>query len=375
MSALRQAPAAGRTTLAEQAGLDGRYDALAARERLLPIKVPAFFAAKVDEEVRVLGHTEGPLHRMVRPPRERLALDAGGEVPDWVDDRSNMPVTGSRTIIHKYPDRVLFMPTSTCAGHCQYCFRQDVLSEAHAGGRTSVGSELDKLVAYVESQPRVTEVLLSGGDPMTLPYRDLEVLLDRLRALPQLRSIRIHTRALTYAPKTFADPAKIALLARARVRLVLHFAHPYEICADIRDVLGRLDAAGLRLYNHFPLLRGVNDHVDVIARLIETLDEARVRTLSIYMPEPIRYSAPWRLSLKRFLAIEDELTTTTPGWINAVRFTLDSPIGKVRGEHIVAWDHAADRVTFERQGQRFVYPDFPEAMDRPGDRSVMLWKG
>lgn len=367
-------PTTGRTGVAEQALLDARYDELAARERLLPIKIPAFFAAKVDEEVRTLGHTEGPLHRMVRPPRERFADHAVGEVPDWVDDRSNMPVTGSHAIVHKYADRVLFMPTSVCAGHCQYCFRQDVLTDAHEDGRTAVADELDRLVAYVSSRPEVSEVVLSGGDPMTLPYRDLEAVLVRLRALPQLRSIRLHTRALAFQPKIFSDPAKVDLLARTNVRLVLHFAHPYEICPEIRSVLDRLSAAGIRLYNHFPLLRGVNDHVDVLARLVEVLDDARVRTLSVYMPEPIRYSAPWRVPLSRFLSLQDELTTTTPGWINAIRFTLDSPIGKVRREHIVDWDHAANRVTFERQGRRFVYPDFPAAMDHPGERAILLWK-
>jgi lysine 2,3-aminomutase len=374
MSAL-PSPSHRRTLPAEQAVLDARYAELAARDRLLPIKIPAFFAAKVEAEVAVLGHTEGPLHRMVRPPRERFDETAPGEVADWVDDRSNMPVEGSRAIVHKYRDRVLFMPTSVCAGHCQYCFRQDVLTDAHADGRTAVEAETEALVAYLEGRPEVSEVVLSGGDPMTLPFRDLDRLLRRLRSVTSLRSIRLHTKALAFQPKIFADPEKIALLAETGVRLVLHFAHPYEICDEVRAGLGRLDAAGIRLYNHFPLLRGINDHVEVLSHLIETLDDARVRTLSIYMAEPIRHSAPWRVSLARFFRLQDELTATTPGWINAVRFTLDSPIGKVRREHVVDWDRAAGRVTFEREGARFTYPDFPEAMDVPGDRDVLLWRG
>lgn len=375
MTAALCATPAGRTSPAEQRRLDARYDALAAAERLLPIKVPAFFAAKVEAEVAALGHTEGPLHRMVRPPRERFADHAAGEVPDWVDDRSNMPVAGSRAIVHKYPDRVLFMPTSVCAGHCQYCFRQDVLADAHADGRVKLEREFTALVDYLRSRPEVSEVVLSGGDPMTLPLRELETILLGLRALPQLRSIRIHTRALAFLPKIFADPVKLDLLAAADARLVFHFAHPYEVCDDVRAVLSALSARNLRLYNHFPLLRGVNDHVAVLARLIETLDDGRVRTLSVYMPEPIRFSAPYRVSLDRFFALQRELVETTPGWINAVRFTLDSPIGKVRRAHIVARDRAAGTVTFERAGKRFVYPDFPAEMDVPGARELLLWKG
>jgi lysine 2,3-aminomutase len=367
----------GRTTPAEQPDLDTAYAALAARERLLPIKVPAFYQKKLEAEAAALGHSEGPLHRMVRPTRERFAPPAGGEVADWVDDRANMPVPGSRAIIHKYADRVLFMPTSVCAGHCQYCFRQDVLTDAHAEGGDLKGlaAEVEKLTAYLASRPEVSEVVLSGGDPLTLSMRDLGLVLTAIRTVATIRSIRLHTRTPAFAPKIFADDRKLDLLADADVRLVLHFAHPYEICDEVAEVLDRLDRHRIRLYNHFPLLRGVNDHRDVLARLIETLDDHRVRTLSVYVPEPIRHSAPFRVTLDRFFALQDELTATTPSWINAVRFTLDSPIGKVRREHIVARDRVAGRVTFEKAGQRFVFPDFPPELDVPGDPGTMLWKG
>jgi len=374
MTALN-APSDSRTSAAEQAGLDVAYAALAARDRLLPIKVPAFYQRKLDEELAALGHTEGPLHRMVRPTRERFAPPAGGEVADWVDDRSNMPVPGSKAIIHKYADRVLFMPTSVCAGHCQYCFRQDVLTDAHedGGDLRGLGAELDRLVDYLNTKPDVSEVVLSGGDPLTLSRRDLGAVLTALRGVSTIRSIRLHTRTPAFAPKIFADGAKLDLLAEADVRLILHFAHPYEICDEVAEVLDRLDRHRIRLYNHFPLLRGVNDHRDVLAQLIETLDDHRVRTLSVYVPEPIHHSAPFRVTLDRFFSLQDELTATTPSWINAIRFTLDSPLGKVRREHIVARD--AGLVTFEKAGKRFVFPDFPVALDVPGDRDVMLWKG
>jgi KamA family protein len=372
MSALS---APGPTTPAEQAVLDARYDDLARRERLLPVKLTAFYRAKVEAEVAALGHTEGPLHRTVRPTRERFAPDVGGEVADWVDDRSNMPVPESRAIIHKYADRVLFMPTSVCAAHCQYCFRQDVLADAHEAGRTGVAAELERLVAYLSVRPGVSEVILSGGDPMTLPLRDLALILRTLRELPRIRSIRIHTRTLAFAPKAFADPAKLDLLAEADVRLVFHFVHPYEVCDEVAAVLKDLRRRDVRLYNHFPLLRGVNDHVDVLARLIERLDDERVRTLSVYVPEPIRHSAPFRLPLARVFALQDELTARTPSWINAVRFTLDSPIGKVRRENVAHWDAAARRVVFRRDGQTFAYPDFPAELDVPGDPAVLLWRG
>ncbi len=364
-----------KTSVAEQALLDERYGMLASRERLLPVKVTAFYRAKVAAEVAALGHTEGPLHRTVFPSRERFDPPAGGEVADWVDDRSNMPVPGSGAIIHKYPDRVLFMPTSVCASHCQYCFRQDVLTDAHEAGRTAVSDELSRLVGYLRTRPEVSEVILSGGDPMSLPARDLSLILTTLRGLEQIRSIRIHTRTLAFAPKAFADEAKLDMLAEADARVVFHFVHPYEICDEVAAVIHALRRRDVRLYNHFPLLRGVNDHVGVLRRLIEGLDDLRVRTLSVYVPEPIHHSAPYRVPLRRIMALQDELVATSPSWVNAVRFTLDSPLGKVRREHITAWEEADGRVTFEREGKRFDYPDFPAALDLAGDPAVMLWRG
>ncbi len=364
----------GRTTPAEQAVLDARFADLARRERLLPVKVTGFYRAKIEAEVAALGHTEGPLHRGAHPPRERLSLAAGHEVADWVDDRSNMPVPAHPSIIHKYPDRVLFMPTAVCAGHCQYCFRQDVLSEQHEAGRAHLGPALEALVAHVTARPEVREVILSGGDPMTLPTRDLALVLRTLRTLPQIGSIRIHTRAPAFSPRLFADPARLDALAEADVRLVCHFVHPYEICEEVEAMLGRLRRRDIRLYNHFPLLRGVNDHVDVVRRLVERLDDLRVRTLSVYVPEPIRHSAAWRMPLARFFAIQDDLVRTAPSWVNAVRFTLDSPLGKVRREHIVAADPARGTVTFRRDGREILYPDFPATLDVPGDPAVMLWR-
>lgn len=365
----------GRTTAEEQRLLDARFASLAARERLLPVKVSGFYRAKIEAEVAALGHTEGPLHRGAHPPRERFGPAAGHEVDDWVDDRSNMPVGGHPAIIHKYADRVLFMPTSVCAGHCQYCFRQDVLSESHGSGRTDVAASLAALLDYLAARPGVREVILSGGDPMTLPTRDIALVLEALRRLPQLSSIRIHTRSLAFQPKLFADPERTGLLAGAKVRLVHHFIHPYEVCDEVEATIAGLGRAGIRQYNHFPLLRGTNDHVEVVRRLIERLDDTGVRTLSVYVPEPIRYSAPYRVPLARFFAIQDALTETAPGWINAVRFTLDSPLGKVRRDQIVASDPARGTVTFRRGGREIRYPDFPAALDVPGELPVMLWRG
>ena len=377
MRAVPVAPPVGRraTTPTAQRGLDTRFETLARREALLPIKVSPFYRRKVEAEVAALGHTEGPLHRVVRPSAERLAVRAPGEVRDWVDDRDNMPTASSGCVVQKYADRVLFMPTSTCAAHCQYCFRQDVLFEWHARGPEALDAAVAELLAHVEAHPAVREVILSGGDPMTLPTAALARVLEPLHAHPRIERLRLHTRTIAFAPRAFDDPEKLALLARTGVRLVFHLVHPYELCEAVRATIARVRGAGIRCYNQFPLLRGINDHATLLERHLELLDELGVRNLSVFVPEPITGSAAFRVSWDRFERLVDRINRTTPSWINATRFVLDTPIGKVRREDVVGRDRRAGTVTFERDGRRVVYPDLPEALDEPGEIGTLLWRG
>lgn len=359
--------------------LFAEYDDLARREGLLPVKVSGFYRQKVEEELAALGGLPGPLYRVVHPVAERLFLIAPGEVADFVDDRSNMPAPAdgpaSSAVIHKYADRVLFMPTAQCASHCLYCFRQDVLSEQHGAGGGRLDADLDALSTHLDRHPGVREVILSGGDPLMLPLRELEKVLERIAARVDPPDIRIHSRAVVFAPQLLEDSDRVRLLARSGARVILHIVHPYEICAHVAAAIEGLRAAGIRLYNHFPLLRGINDHALVLKRLIGALDELNVRTLSIYIPEPVRHSAPYRLPLARIFALQDELSFTSPSWINAVRFTLDSPVGKVRREHLSGWDITGNTAIFTRQGREVRYPDFPTELDVPGEIATLLWKG
>lgn len=362
------------TSPAEQAALNLAYGDLARSAHLLPIKVTAFYRARLEEELAALGHTDGPLHRIVYPSAERMAVRAPGEVRDFVDDRSNMK-TASRAIVQKYADRVLFLATPVCAAHCQYCFRQDVLTQMHGDDPVDLDDKLEALVEHIARNPAITEAILSGGDPLTLSPAGLEKVLMRLRALPQLSSIRVHTRTLVFAPQFLAKGDKAGILARADVRLVHHITHPYEICNEVAAALRHLNALGLRNYNQFPILRGINDDADLLAAHIRRLDELRVRNISIFAPDPINYSAAFRLGLDRLFAIHDRLSATTPSWINATALTFDSPQGKFRREHLVARDRAAGTALFRHRSKDITYHDLPAALDVPGDPAVMRWRG
>jgi lysine 2,3-aminomutase len=356
-----------------QAVLNQRYDTLAAQEHLLPIKITPFYQKKVDAEVAALGGYHGPLARTVYPSDERIHLRAVGEVADWVDDRSNMPDDAKDVFIQKYANRVLFTPTSTCAAHCLYCFRQDVLSEQKSGQRKTIDEQVAILTRYLTAHPEVSEVILSGGDPLTLSTVELETIFNALKNISTVTDIRIHTRVPVFAPAALKNEEKLDLFAKHNVRMVLHAVHPYEICDDVSALLCRMHEKGIRMYNHFPLLRHVNDHADVLLALITKLERLNVRTLSIYVPEPIHYSAAYRISYDRMCKIIDTVISRSPLWLGAFRFCLDSPIGKVRRENLILREGA--NLIFMRDGKRVVYPDFPEKMDNTGDIATMLWRG
>ncbi len=355
------------------------FDDVAGREGLLPIKVSDFYGAKVAEELRVVKEkglaSVGPLYRCVLPAADRFGARVSGEVGDFIGDSVNMPEELRDVLIWKYRDRVLFLPTDRCASNCQYCFRTAYLSDRYGAKPFTLKEKVAKLVEFLREHREVEEVILSGGDPLVLAPKDLEMILRALREEAGVPHIRIHSRTLVYSPFVYSERT-CEMLAKYRVRLVHHVVHPYEICDVVKEHVERLRAAGVRQYNQFPLLRGVNDHVDVLRELLVALDEIGVRTLSIFAPDVVNFSAPFRVSLRRQFALMDELFVSTPAWVHAVHYALDNPHGKVRQQDFVRWEKDGDRefAIFAREGREIRYPDFPAELDVPGDVRVMLWK-
>jgi KamA family protein len=354
--------------------LFSQYTALAERENLLPIKVTPFYKKKIDEEIAAIGYG-GPLYKGSYPTEERLNLRAPGEVPDFVQDYGNMPEGLRDVVIQKYEDRILFFPTESCAGHCQYCFRTYVLSEENAIKKLlpDLQSKLNGAIVYVNQHPTIREVIFSGGDPMTIRPTLLETALRRFKEETTVTDLRIHTRTIVFTPNVFREKV-CELLGQYRVRVYFHIIHPYEVDETVAASVSALQKCGVRTYNQFPLLRGVNDHPDVLATHVEMLDRMGIRQVSMFIPDPINYSATFRISLERLFRIIDEFNWKTPSWVNAGRVAMDTPVGKVRRENIAAWDKTTGEVLFEREGNQVKYIDFPEDLDVPGDILKMLWK-
>jgi lysine 2,3-aminomutase len=349
-----------------------KFEALRKQYSLLPPKVPAFYKLKVEEELSCLRHNGGPLYKLVYPTEEKIGLRAPGEVQDYIDDRQYIPKGSQGHFLHKYNNRVLFMPTSTCLGHCMYCFRQDILEEHHEHRQQKLERDLNELCQYLKQHSEVSEVILSGGDPLMLPLKDLKKIFEQLKSISSVQHLRLHTRAFVFDPKSLSSE-KISLFSEYRVRFVMHVVHPYELCETVLKKCHEAHTAGLRLYNQFPLLRGVNDHCEVLSRLFNQLDEHHIRNLSVFMPEPVLHSATYRIPFQRIQNIIQQLQNTMPSWIHATRFCQDTPIGKVKLEQRVPSEDPA-QVCFERDGLLVSVPDFPKELDVPGLIENLLWK-
>ena len=353
--------------------INNKYLKLCERHGLLPIKTTNFFQQKVSSEIDALNSTDGPLYRIVYPSDERIELIVPGERYDSVGDVDNMVCDTGNSIIRKYDDRIIFIPTNECVGHCQYCFRQSVLCNSFSN--YSFQYKLDNLTNYLEKNEKITEVILSGGDPLILQTQSLAAIFKRLNKLSHIENIRIHTRALAYAPELLNDDEKLNLFAQNNVRLVFHFVHPYEICNKVIKVINKINDYKIRCYNQFPMLRKINDHPDVIIKLLNILDNLYVRNLSVFYPDAVAYSAAFRISFKRIFEIIDKINWHEPSWINAVKFTLDTAIGKVQRENLVVLDNKKNVAIFSRDGKTIEYPDFPKELDEAGELNILMWHG
>ncbi|MEX0654843.1 MAG: radical SAM protein [Phycisphaeraceae bacterium] len=344
---------------------------------LLPVKVPRHYRQLVEEEIATLGRTGGPLHSVVYPKADRFHTFAPGEVTNFVEDFGHMPDGLDRVIVHRYPAKLLYFPTDTCVGHCQYCFRPDITGTDPAAKnrhRNLTDPVLDSVVRYLEQNPGVREVIFSGGDPLACKADALDNALSRILAVPSVKWCRFHSKAPLFAP-ALLNERMIDVLARHRVKLVIHAVHPYELGAEVGERLAEARRRGVLLYNQFPLLRGINDHADVLLELAYRCVDLGVQMLTMFIADPIRYGATYRLRLQRVFDLADEVFLRGEGWVSNFRVCMDSPVGKVRREHVIAHDPVADQYTFERDCQQVTYHDIPADMDHPTPVEALLYSG
>ena len=293
-----------------------------------------------------------PIRRQVIPRIEETWEDPD-EMSDPCGEDSHMPVPG---LVHRYPDRVLFLVTDRCASYCRYCTRSRVVSGV---GEQELHTEFEAAFRYLEQHTEVRDVLLSGGDPLLFSDAKLDALLTRLRAIKHIEFIRIGSRVPIFVPQRIT-PALCQMLQKHHpLWLSIHTNHPRELTTEVRDALALLANHGVPLGNQSVLLRGVNDNAEVMKSLVHKLLMCRVRPYYLYQCDLIQGSSHLRTSVADGIDIIEQLRGHTTGYA-VPQFVIDAPGGggklPLNPDYVLLRDEQR-AVIRNYEGKTFEYPE------------------
>ncbi len=314
---------------------------------LLPVAITPYYASLLDP--RDAGQ---PLRRTVVPVCDEL-LCSPGESDDPLHEDASSPTPG---IVHRYPDRVLFLVHDHCATFCRYCTRSRVV------GQDELLADRDRLMdglEYIRRTPAIRDVLLSGGDPLLVSDEKLDWLLGELRRIPHVQFVRMGTKVPVVLPQRIT-PQLVRMLRRHHpLWLSLHFTHPDECTPETALACRRLADAGIPLGSQTVLLKGVNDDVATMRQLMHRLLMMRVRPYYLYQCDPISGSAHLRTSVEAGLEIIRGLRGWTTGYA-VPTYVIDAPGGggkiPLQPDTMAGWDGDA-LLLRNHAGAVYRYPD------------------
>ena len=269
-----------------------------------PLKVPRVFAARMRK-----GDPRDPLLLQVMANGQEL-LAAPGYGPDPVGESGAAnPVPG---VIHKYHGRALLISTGACAVHCRYCFRRHFPYDGQRNSRR----EWREALGYIEANSAISEVILSGGDPLVLTDRHLRDLVSQVAAIPHVQRLRIHSRLPVVIPARVTNGLLDGILHdRLQTVMVIHSNHSNEIDAEVQNALAALRGQGITLLNQAVLLAGINDDIDTLVALSERLFRAGVLPYYLHLLDRVRGAAHFDVPECRARQLLSDLSARLPGYL------------------------------------------------------------
>lgn len=274
-------------------------DAIARVARKYPMRVTAYYLGLI----RAPGD---PIYRQCIPSEEELTDDAGQSDPLREEEHSPVP-----RLYHRYPDRVLLVVTNNCAMYCRFCTRKRNISDRSS---TISREELARVVEYLGAHEEVHDVLISGGDPLTLPLERLEEIIRAVRNIPHIDIVRIGTRIPCVDPGRVDDDLCTMLKKYHPLYVNVHFNNPAEITPQSQRACAMLADAGIQLGNQSVLLREVNDTPEVMRELVRKLLAMRVKPYYLFMPDLVKGTGHFRTSLETGL----EIIRSIQGWMSGM---------------------------------------------------------
>jgi lysine 2,3-aminomutase len=330
---------------------------------MLPLGITPYYLALCDAE-----DASDPLRRTVVPTLGEFERGPG-EADDPLGEDGHSPVPG---LVHRYPDRVLFLVLDYCTTYCRYCTRSRVVGH----GEINAGeARLRRALDYIRATPTIRDVLLSGGDPLSLKDDKLDWLLGELRSIPHVEFVRIGTKMPAVCPQRIT-PSLIKVLRKHHpLWMSIHFMHPNEVTPEAYRACARLADAGIPLGAQIVLLNGVNDDVQVMRDLVHSLLMMRVRPYYLYQCDPISGSAHLRTSVEKGLEIIEGLRGHTTGYA-VPTYVIDAPGGggkiPLQPNYLVNRDSEGWTLrNYEKNEYRYVDPEVPGHDPRPRGRAAL----
>ena len=260
-----------------------------------------------------------PIRRQAIPQGAECNI-APADLNDPLHEDEDSPAPG---LTHRYPDRVLFLITDMCSMYCRHCTRRRFAGQKDD---ESPSERIEKCLAYIEKTPQVRDVLLCGGDALMVSDKKLEYIIQRLRAIPHVEIVRIGSRTPVVCPQRITPELCEMLKKYHPIWLNTHFNHPNEFTPEAEQALARLANAGIPLGNQTVLLRGVNDCVHVMKKLMHELVRNRVRPYYIYQCDLSMGLEHFRTPVSKGIEIIENLRGHTSGYA-VPTFVVDAPGG------------------------------------------------
>ncbi|HEY3445050.1 MAG TPA: KamA family radical SAM protein [Myxococcales bacterium] len=289
-------------------------EAIARTQCDFSMAITPYYAALMDVE-----DPRCPVRQQSVPTTGELLIQPS-DLEDPLGEEKDMPVPG---LTHRYPDRVLFYTSHNCPVYCRHCTRKrKVAKPTSAAAR----KQIDDGLAYIARHPEVRDVVISGGDPLSLSDDRLDEILGRLRSIPHVEIFRIGTRNLVTLPQRITDDFVRMLRKHQPVFINTHFNHPKECTAEAFEAARKLADAGVALGNQMVLLKGVNDDARIVKELNQKLLMMRIRPYYIYQCDLAKGISHFRTSVDKGIEIIDALRGWTSG-LAVPHFVIDAPNG------------------------------------------------
>lgn len=275
---------------------------------------------RISSHLKKLAKHSPSIHREFFPT-DKESLPCSKTLSDPLCEDQFIKTKG---LVHKYPARVLIELTMNCASYCRFCTRRRMVSDINKGELSL--KDIQDMATYLEKHQDINEIVLSGGDPLTVPETFIKAI-NQFKKLPQIKIIRVHTRILTSNPRLLSPNILNSLKSLKQTLYVsLHFEHPDEITPQAINGIKKLRARGAILLNQNVFLKGVNDSYEVLYKLYNQLTELGVRPYYVYHCDPVNGAAHFIVPLKKEVGIMTKLKANLSG-IAFPLHVIDAPNG------------------------------------------------